>query len=213
MLVAVALPDMARAVALACPSGTQAQSSTLPPPQARGEWCADATGLREGPFQALNPDGSVAWHGTYLHGHKQGAVHYYINGKPELDITYEADHEVARHFHIDGLRGMMERRNQAERQAGGNLTVTVVDEHTLQFERTGQDPATVRATDKQELRRALSQNELCRLFHAPGTQFELIRVRYTSAHGATLFETTFTPRDCAPATSPESASPQSTHPA
>jgi len=197
-IAAGALPAAARVDPLTCPPGSHATAAALPQQNMRAEWCVDASGVREGPFRYLNAaDGGIAWQGTYRRGRKHGLVHYYDEqGRMQLEIGYEDDREVSRRFTLDGIRGALQKRNEKARREGSTARVTALDEHTLLFERVDQDAALVRAnTDR--LRHALaSQAELCPLFRLPGTQFERIRVRYTTARGEVVFETVFNPEDC-----------------
>jgi len=173
----------AEAGQLACPGGTVPKQEVFPRQSQHAEWCADASGIKQGPFRVVNQnDGHVAWDGTYVDGKKTGAVHYYTaDGALELEIVYDRGNEVSRRFTLEGLRQHFAEKNAVARARGDDVRFAAPDEHTLEVDRRAGH--VLSDAEKAQVRTATSTKEsLCPLFKMPGTRFDARSIRVRRRH-------------------------------
>jgi hypothetical protein len=185
------LISVSHAVPLQCPDGAKVKTKSLEEHGVLVEWCEDKNGLKNGPLRYMRQgDGSVEADYSYRAGKKHGVSHmYYEDGTLEMELLYENGEEVRSRFSTEGLRRIIEQRNDVARESGKRWQIVLVDEHTLEYDVTLDVPSTGFPSEQKDIAGELaSRSEVCALFKIPGTGFESVRARYISNDGKLLAE-------------------------
>lgn len=195
----------ANAASISCPIGTDYEAKVVVTKRYWWEGCRNFLMQRDGPFRMIrSTNGTAAFETTFRDG-RQNGVHrsYDDTGLWFMETTYEDGRETSERFNPEAVKQEIEKINAAARASGRKVKITLLDEHTIDYEYI--KPAwwsrlLLFSSEQERQDRArqkfLENTDFCSIFDLEVIPIDRAQLHVIDANGKPIFETTFHKNEC-----------------